>query len=115
MQLSFTFVLRFGRHAGRGPCTDLGICGAGHQFHNNGRGIDPKENVVTVQKKNGERVIYYPSRLRGISAYREIEREFALGDLIQLTAPNRSLVVTNRNLGTPTIAEDESDRCPSAE
>jgi len=61
---------------------------------------DPKENVVTVQKENGERVTYDPSRLRGISAYREIEREFALGDRIQLTAPNRTLGVANRELGT---------------
>ena len=29
------------------------------------------------------------SRLRGISAYREIERDFAIGDRVQLTAPNR--------------------------
>ena len=61
---------------------------------------DPKENIVTVQKENGERVTYDPSRLRGISAYREIEREFALGDRIQLTAPNRALGVANRDLGT---------------
>jgi ATP-dependent exoDNAse (exonuclease V) alpha subunit len=61
---------------------------------------DPKENVVTVQKENGERVAYDPSRLRGISAYREIEREFALGDRIQLTAPNRALAVANRDLST---------------
>ena len=43
---------------------------------------------------------YDPSRLRGISAYREIEREFALGDRIQFTAPNRELQVANRDLGT---------------
>ena len=28
---------------------------------------DPKENLVTVQKENGEQVTYDPSRLRGIS------------------------------------------------
>jgi ATP-dependent exoDNAse (exonuclease V) alpha subunit len=61
---------------------------------------DPKENLVTVQKQNGEQVTYDPSRLRGISAYREIEREFAVGDRIQLTAPNRELHVANRDLGT---------------
>ncbi len=43
---------------------------------------------------------YDPSRLRGISAYREIEREFAIGDRVQLTAPNRDLQVANRDLGT---------------
>ena len=61
---------------------------------------DPQENLVTVRKENGEQVTYDPSRLRGISAYREIEREFAIGDRIQLTAPNRELGVANRDLGT---------------
>ncbi|MGB7267422.1 MAG: conjugal transfer protein, partial [Terracidiphilus sp.] len=58
-----------------------------------------KENLVTVQKQDGEQVPYDPSRLRGISAYREIEREFAVGDRIQFTAPNRALHVANRDLG----------------
>ncbi len=61
---------------------------------------DPKENLVTVQRQNGEQVTYDPSRLRGISAYREIDREFAIGDRIQFTAPNRALQVANRDLGT---------------
>lgn len=61
---------------------------------------DPKENRVTVQKLSGEQVTYDPSRLRGISAYREIEREFAIGDRIQWTAPSRELGVANRDLGT---------------
>ena len=61
---------------------------------------DPKENLVTVRKQNGEQVTYDPSRLRGISAYREIEREFAVGDRLQFTAPNRELGVANRDLGT---------------
>jgi conjugative relaxase-like TrwC/TraI family protein len=61
---------------------------------------DPKENLVTVHKPDGERISYDPSRLRGISAYREIEREFAIGDRIQLTAPNRDLGVANRDLGS---------------
>ena len=60
----------------------------------------PKENLITVQRLDGERVTYDPSRLRGISAYREIEREFAVGDRVQLTAPNRDLQVANRDLGT---------------
>ena len=43
---------------------------------------------------------YDPSRLRGISAYREIEREFAVGDRVQFTAPNKELGVANHDLGT---------------
>ncbi len=58
------------------------------------------ENLVTVQKPDGEQITYDPSRLRGISAYREIEREFSVGDRIQFTAPSRSLHVANRDLGT---------------
>lgn len=61
---------------------------------------DPQENLVTVRKENGEQATYDPSRLRDISAYRKIEREFAIGDRIQLTAPNRELGVANRDLGT---------------
>jgi conjugative relaxase-like TrwC/TraI family protein len=61
---------------------------------------DPHENLITVRKPNGDQVTYAPSRLRGISAYREIEREFAVGDRISFTAPNRALQVVNRDLGT---------------
>jgi conjugative relaxase-like TrwC/TraI family protein len=61
---------------------------------------DAKDNLVTVRKDNGEQVRYDPSRLRGISAYREIEREFAIGDRMQWTAPSRELGVANRDMGT---------------
>jgi ATP-dependent exoDNAse (exonuclease V) alpha subunit len=61
---------------------------------------NPKENLLTVQKPEGEQTTYDPSRLRGISAYREIEREFAVGDRLQFTAPNRELGVANRDLAT---------------
>jgi len=61
---------------------------------------NPKENLVTVQKQDGQQVTYDPSRLRGIAAYREIEREFATGDKIQFTAPQRDLRVANRDLAT---------------
>ena len=68
---------------------------------------NPKDNLVTVRKDNGEQVTYDPSRLRGISAYREIEREFAIGDRLQFTAPNQELGVANRDLGTiQQIGED---------
>ena len=40
---------------------------------------DPKSNLLTVEKPDGQHVTYDPSRLHGISAYREIEREFAVG------------------------------------
>jgi len=66
-----------------------------------------KENLVTVRKQDGQQVTYDPSRLRGIAAYREIEREFAIGDKIQFTAPQRDFQVANRDLGTiQQIGED---------
>lgn len=61
---------------------------------------DSDRNLVTVRKSDGQQVTYDPSRLRGIAAYREIEREFAIGDKIQFTAPQRDLQVANRDLGT---------------
>jgi conjugative relaxase-like TrwC/TraI family protein len=62
--------------------------------------MNPDENLVTVRKPDGEQVTYDPSRLRGISAYHEIEREFAIGDRLQFTAPNKELGAANRDLGT---------------
>jgi conjugative relaxase-like TrwC/TraI family protein len=62
--------------------------------------VSPKDNLITVRKPDGALATYDPSRLRGITAYREIEREFAIGDRVQLTAPNRDLQVANRDLGT---------------
>jgi len=61
---------------------------------------DPRSNLLTVEKPDGQQVTYDPARLHGISAYREIEREFAAGDRLQFTAPNRDLGVANRDLGT---------------
>lgn len=62
--------------------------------------VHAKENLLTVKKANGERVIYDPSRLRGIQAFKEVEREFSIGDRIQFTAPNKQLGVANRDLDT---------------
>ncbi|HVJ07869.1 MAG TPA: MobF family relaxase [Acidisarcina sp.] len=61
---------------------------------------NPAENLIAVRKQDGKQVTYNPSRLRGIAAYREIEREFAVGDKIQFTAPSKELQVANRDLGT---------------
>ncbi len=61
---------------------------------------DPKANSLTVEQPDGRQITYDPSRLRGISAYREIERDFAVGDRLRFTAPNRELGVANRDLGT---------------
>jgi len=62
--------------------------------------VEPKENLLTVEKPDGEHVTYNPARLHGVSAYREIEREFAVWDRLQFNAPSRELDVANRDLGT---------------
>ncbi|MEO6804850.1 MAG: MobF family relaxase [Edaphobacter sp.] len=61
---------------------------------------NPKENQITVQRQDGQQVSYDPKRLQGITAYREISREFAEGDRVQFTATSRELGVSNRDLGT---------------
>ncbi len=62
--------------------------------------VNAAENLLTVEKQNGEHETYDPRRLRGVSVYREMEREFALGDRIQFSAPSKHLQVANRDLAT---------------
>ena len=61
--------------------------------------IDAAANQITVAKNDGQQLTYDPERLRGITAYREISRDFAEGDRIQFTATNRELGISNRELG----------------
>jgi conjugative relaxase-like TrwC/TraI family protein len=61
-------------------------------------GIDPAANLLTVERLSGEQATYDPRRLTGVSVYREIDREFSVGDRIQFTAPDKSLGVANRDL-----------------
>ena len=61
--------------------------------------INPAANQLTVEKGTGELVTYDPRRLTGVCVYREIEREFSVGDRIQFTAPDKSLGVANRDMG----------------
>jgi ATP-dependent exoDNAse (exonuclease V) alpha subunit len=71
------------------------------------RSLDSSRNTLTVQKDSGELVTYDPRRLTGVSAYREAIHEFATGDRIQFTAPDKQLGVANRDLATiETIAMD---------
>ena len=59
-----------------------------------------QENLLTVETKSGDHVTYDPRRLNGVSVYRETEQTFAAGDRIQFTAPDKSIGVANRELGT---------------
>jgi conjugative relaxase-like TrwC/TraI family protein len=62
--------------------------------------IRPEDNLLTVQKEDGAFVTYDPARLYGVNVYRELEREFAVGDRLGFTAPSKELGVANRDLGT---------------
>jgi conjugative relaxase-like TrwC/TraI family protein len=69
--------------------------------------INPAANLLAVDTASGEPVNYDPRRLAGVSVYREVPREFSVGDRIQFTAPDRSLGVANRDLAViESIAPD---------
>lgn len=62
--------------------------------------VDAEQNRLTVKRPDGEHVTYDPKRLQGITAYREISRDFSVGDRLQFTASRPDLDVKNRDLGT---------------
>jgi len=69
--------------------------------------VKASENLLTIEKSSGETITYDPRRLSGVSVYRELEREFSIGDRIQFTAPDKSLGVANRDLAViQSIAPD---------
>jgi conjugative relaxase-like TrwC/TraI family protein len=62
--------------------------------------IDREQNLLTVERENGQQLTYDPHRLHGVSVYREAKRDLAIGDRVQLTAPHREEHIANRQLGT---------------
>jgi conjugative relaxase-like TrwC/TraI family protein len=68
--------------------------------------VDARANTLTVSLEGGSTVTYDPRRLRGVNVFREVDREFAAGDRVQFTAPNKDLGVANRDLGTVVSLED---------
>ena len=60
--------------------------------------VDAHENLLTVQRKNGQEITYDPRRLQGVNVYKREERHFAVGDKIQFTAPFKKLAIPNRTL-----------------
>jgi len=68
--------------------------------------VDQKQNLVTVERTNGENQTYDPRRLQGVTLYRETDRTFAAGDRVQFTAPYRQQQFANRELGTLEKIED---------
>jgi conjugative relaxase-like TrwC/TraI family protein len=74
--------------------------------------VNSAANVLTVERSTGELANYDPRRLTGVSVYREVAREFSVGDRIQFTAPDKSLGVANRDLAY--IESIASNGCISA-
>ncbi len=68
--------------------------------------VQSRDNTLTVEREDGQTVTYDPKRLRGANVYREQTREFATGDRIQFTAPDKKLGVNNRDLGTIVQLDD---------
>jgi conjugative relaxase-like TrwC/TraI family protein len=71
--------------------------------------VDTKENLVSIERVNGEHHTYNPQRLRGAAVYQETERAFSEGDRIQFTAPSKDLHVANRQLGIVEKINDTGD------
>ena len=63
-------------------------------------GVDREQNLLTVERENGQQLTYDPHRLQGVNVYREAERDFSAGDRVQFTAPYRDEGIANRQLGT---------------
>jgi len=61
--------------------------------------IDNEKNLLTVERGN-ESLTYDPRRLQGVTVYSESERAFSEGDRVQFTAPDKTLKIANRELGT---------------
>ena len=53
------------------------------------RSVDARSNTLIVEREDGSSVSYDPRRLRGVNVFREANKEFATGDRIQFTAPNK--------------------------
>jgi ATP-dependent exoDNAse (exonuclease V) alpha subunit len=71
--------------------------------------VDREENLLTVERANGQHLTYDPDRLHGVSVYREAERDFSAGDRVQFTAPYRDEHIANRQLGTVEQIDSEGN------
>jgi conjugative relaxase-like TrwC/TraI family protein len=71
------------------------------------KAINAGDNLLTVEMQSGAHATYDPRRLAGVSVYREVVREFSVGDRVQFTAPDKALGVANRDLAVvESIAQD---------
>src|ERR1051326_3134882 len=66
-----------------------------------------ERNEITVRFANGRTLTYDPTRLSGVSVYKESERSFAEGDRIQFRAPFAEKRIVNGELGSITKIEPD--------
>ena len=62
--------------------------------------VRPDRNQIRVRRDSGGTVTYDPRRAHGVTVFQESERQLAVGDRLQFTAPDRRLHVANRQLAT---------------
>jgi conjugative relaxase-like TrwC/TraI family protein len=70
--------------------------------------VNGRENLLTVERTNGETLTYNPTRLSGVSVYREEEREFSVGERLQFRAPQSEMRVANGEFGTLARLDDNT-------
>jgi len=71
---------------------------------------DHASNTITVQMEDGRALTYNPSRLSGVSVYKESTRDFAEGDRIQFRAPFVDKRIANGELGSIVKIEHDEFR-----
>jgi ATP-dependent exoDNAse (exonuclease V) alpha subunit len=75
-----------------------------------GKEVDADHDRLTVVREHGETVSYDPRRLQGVTVYGEVDRALAVGDRVQITAPDRERRLANRELGMiEAITEGQQD------
>jgi ATP-dependent exoDNAse (exonuclease V) alpha subunit len=60
--------------------------------------VHAQDNLLTIRRKNSQQLSYDPRRLQGVNVYRPEERDFAVGDRVQFTAPFKRQHIANRTL-----------------
>ena len=68
------------------------------------------KNEITVRFTNGRMLTYDPTRLSGVSVYKEAQRSFAEGDRIQFRSPFSEKQIVNGELGSIKKLEPEEVR-----
>jgi conjugative relaxase-like TrwC/TraI family protein len=70
-------------------------------------GINPASNLLAVERSTGDLANYDPRRLTCVTVYREVVREFSVGDRIRFTFSDSTMRVSNRDFAViESIAPD---------